>query len=510
VKSQIARFSILTSKVLLIVGIFLTCTSCLASGTRYEYVRPVATEDGWPTATLIDVGIDETPIVQLMNGLNRRRDHLIHGLLVIKDGSLVLEEYFDGGEVDMFRSDLVQDSRVSLTDMQFNRDELHNCASVSKSVTEQLLGIAVEKGYVAGTDAPLLSFFPDHADRRSPEKERITIQHLLTMTSGLPFDEETYPLGDPRNDASQLFLSDDPVAFMLRRDVVHPPGTVYQYSSGNTVLLGEIIRRTTRQSIPAFAAESLFEPLQISSFRWAPMPEAPEITYTPGGLYLRPRDMAKIGQLMLQEGVWNGNRVLSSDWVRRSVSPAISMSGKGDADGYGYCWKLGRFGGVDAYWAAGWGGQYVVVMPDLRLVYVQTGGRYNSERIPISYREIIEDFLLPAISEYRSPSESVDLSGDWTGYVIMGDGARADIRLRLTQDRRGYAGAIRGNGSAIPRMELRDIVFDSGRLSFEVDFPSARGTELITFNLRYWKDTLDGSYTDPTGDSDKVIVRRER
>ncbi len=509
-KDRTARIPILSPKVLLIVGICCTCTSCLTTGTRYEYASPVETGDGWPTATLSDVGIDEAPIVQLMDGLNRHRDHLIHSLLIIKDGFLVLEEYFDGGDVDMFRKDLLQDRRVRLTEMQFSRDELHYCASVSKSVTAQLLGISLEKGYITGTDVPLLSFFPDYAGIGSPEKEKISILHLLTMSSGLPFDEETYPIGDPRNDAAQLFLSDDPVAFMLGRDVVHPPGTVYQYSSGNTVLLGEIIRRATGKSVPAFAAENLFEPLQISSFRWAPMPEAPEITYAPGGLYLRPRDMAKIGQLMLQEGVWNGQRVLSSEWVHRSVSPAISVPGKGEMSGYGYHWKLGRFGGVDAYWAAGWGGQYVVVVPDVRFVYVQTGGRYNGERIPTSYQEIIEDYFLPAILEYRSQGESVDLSGEWTGNVIMGDGTRTDIRLSLAKDETGYTGALRGNGNAIPRMELRDIVFERNRLTFEFDFPGARGSELIRVDLRYWDDRLEGSYTDSTGDSDRLTVHRER
>lgn len=505
-----ARTLFITSAVCLIVSICCIGTACRTSQHRYEYAVPVETGDGWHTAALSEMGIDETLIVRLMNGLHRRQDHLIHSILIVKDGVLVFEEYFAGSDVDMFSEALIRDHSLDLAERQFSRDELHYCASVSKSVTSQLLGIALDQGRIADTDATMLSFFPEYADLGSPEKEKISVRHLLTMTTGLPFDEQTYPIADSRNDAFQLFFSRDPVAYMLSRDLVHAPGTTYQYSSGDTVLLGEIIRRTTGQSLPSFAEEHLFKPLQISSFRWAPMPEAPEIAYAAGGLYLRPRDMAKVGQLMLQEGIWDGSRVLSSDWVHQSVEQAIPVSDGSDADGYGYDWKFGRFGGVDAYWAAGWGGQYIVVLPDLSLVFVQTGGRYRGERTPISYDEIIEDYILPSMKEYRRQAETVDLTGEWSGHVILGDGSRAEICMSLAKGEDGYSGALRGNGNAIPEMKLRDIIFKLNRLTFEFDFPGARGTELITVDLRYWHDTLDGSYTDPTGDSDRLIVQRER
>lgn len=509
-KPRTAHAPCLTASAFLVVILCCTCVAGLTAEQGYEYTSPAATGDGWQTASLSDVGIDEAPIVRLIGALQRRDDHLIHSIVIVKGGLLSFEEYFDGGDVDMFGEDLRRDRRVIPVEKHFTRDELHYCASVAKSVISQLFGIALDQGHIPGTDATMFSFFPDYASQRSPEKDQISLHHMLTMTSGLPFEEEAYPIEDRRNDAFRLFFSADPVEFMLSRDVVHRPGSTYQYNSGTALLLGEIIQRTTGQSVPSYAEEHLFGPLQISSARWVQMPEAPEVTHTPGGLYLRPRDMAKIGQLMLQDGVWDGRRVLSSDWIRRSITPETSFSRRGVTRGYGYQWRTESIAGFDAFLAAGWGGQYIVVLPGLDLVYVQTGGQYGSERIPVGYREIIAEYIVPATEEYRAQFASVDLSGEWIGHVIMGDGTRADIRMSLVRGEEGYSGSIRGNGTPIPEMELRDIVFEGNRLTFELDYPGDRGVELITFDLRYGEDRLAGSYTDPTGDSDEVRLAKER
>ncbi len=395
--STAARTHVLASAVCLAVGLFCVGAPCFGSQQQYEYERPVATGDGWQTASLSDVGIDEASLVALLDAARSRDDHLIHSILLIKDGYLVLEEYFGGRDLDLFDESLRPGGRMSFIERMFSRDELHFAASVTKSVTSVLFGIALDQGHVPGTDATMLSFFPDYANLGSSAKERITIHHMLSMTSGLPFDEQSHPIPDPRNDAVALLFSEDPVAFMLGRDVAHPPGTTYEYNSGTTVLLGEIIRRATGQSVHSFAARHLFEPLQITSYEWAEMRAAPEVAFASGGLYMRPRDMAKIGQLMLQEGVWDGRRVVSADWVRRSVTPAVSIPGTGVAREYGYLWRMEEIGGVRAFLAAGWGGQYVVVLPELHLVYVQTGGRYQGERVPVDYRGIVADYILSAI-----------------------------------------------------------------------------------------------------------------
>lgn len=362
---------------------------------RTDYAVPVETNDGWRTASLSAKGMDTEPFLRLLKWLHDADDHKIHSILVVKDGALVFEVYCDGSDFNLFDENLLTECTLCLEDIAFTRDELHFAASVTKSVTSILVGIAVDRGHVSDTDAPMFSFFPDYAHLRSPSKDSITVHHMLSMTTGLPFDESTYPITDSRNDAFQLFVAEDPVEFALADEVVHPPGTTFLYNSATTVLLGEIIRRTTGQSVASFAEDHLFAPLGITSYRWAGSMRAPEVTFASGGLYLRPRDMAKIGQLMLQEGVWNGRRVVSSDWVQRSVSMAIPLFNRSGAYAYGYQWRLGRIGGFTAFYAAGWGGQYIVVLPELDIVFVQTGGWY--EHNPIRYDTIIEQYVLPAV-----------------------------------------------------------------------------------------------------------------
>lgn len=361
-----------------------------------EYVVPVETDDGWETASLSDKGMDPEPFVRLLNRLHNTGGHLIHSILVVKDGVLVFEAYFDGSDFNMFDENITTSCVLCMEEKHFTEDELHYTASVTKSVTSMLVGIAMDHRYISGTDAPMFSFFPDYEHLRTPEKDRITIHHMLSMTSGLPFDETSYPIANPRNDAHQLFVTDDPVAFTLSQDLFAAPGTAYEYNSGTTVLLGEIIRRVTGQAVRAFAEEHLFGPLGITSYRWADCFGAPDVNFASGGLYLRPRDMAKIGQLMLQDGVWNGSRVLSSDWVQRSVEVAIPLY-DGSTYGYGYQWRLRRPGGVAGFYAAGWGSQYIAVFPELNIVFVQTGGRYAGQRIPISNDMIIEQVVLRSL-----------------------------------------------------------------------------------------------------------------
>ncbi len=407
------------------IGVVCLCAAYWVPGERnqYEYRVPVETGDGWRTASLVDMGMDTDPFVRLMNRLDATENHLIHSILVVIGGTLVFEEYFDGTDLNLFDEDMMVGCTLCFEEKHFTRDELHFTASVTKSVTAQVFGVAIDRGYISGTDATMVSFFPEYPHLVTPQKDQITVHHILSMTSGLPFDERTFPISDSRNDAFQLFVTDDPLAFMLGRDVAHPPGSTYQYNSGTTVLLGEIIRRAAGQSLPSFAEEHLFAPLGITSYQWADCLEAPDVSFASGGLYLRPRDMAKIGQLMLQDGVWNGHRVLSSDWVQRSVTKATDVTDGSGIDGYGYQWKLRRYRGLDAYYASGWGEQFVVVIPEEKLVYVQTSGRYGGERIPVLHDAVIEGYVIPAIRDRAAVQDaSVQAVVDvWPGLLDAGD-----------------------------------------------------------------------------------------
>ncbi len=367
---------------------------------EYNYQVPEQVNNGWNAVSMTDAGMNTDPIVNLMNDLLNRNDHYIHGLLIIKDGNLVFEEYFNGSDLDV-----MADSLISMEDKNFDRQTLHFQASVTKSVTSILVGIAVDKGFIPGANELIFSLYPEHADLKNTQNENITVYQMLAMCSGITWDESTYPYDDPRSDTYQLLYSEDPVRFMLGKPVESFPGSTYFYNSGTTNILGEIVRKTSGQLLTDFAKQYLFDPLGIDTFEWMHCRVATQVAFASGGLYLKPRAMAKIGQLYLQEGIWNGNRLVSAEWVRESVKQSIplpvSMHDRYHAYGYGYQWWLERYssGTIDAYSARGWGNQYIVVLPEVDIVVVITGGAFNVDMfaVPYMFYEIVQDYILPAV-----------------------------------------------------------------------------------------------------------------
>ena len=365
------------------------------TGSRggYSYRVPEQTDDGWETASLADVGMDEAPIVDLMNALSRRNEDNIHGIVVIKDGRLVLEEYFSGEDLDLTEG-------LNFVNKDFDRDTLHCQASASKSITSILLGIAIDQGLVRGVQEKILSFFPEHSDLKDDAKDEITLGHMLSMSSGIPWNEG-YPYTDPRNDLNQMFYGADPVRYVLEKPVVAPPGSEFIYNSGTTNLLGEVVRKSTGQTLLDFARQHLFAPLGIASADWIPFPNAPHMAVASSTLYLRPRDMAKIGQLYLQKGAWKGERIVSEGWVAESTReyirvPTSSSPIPGLIEGYGYQWWRGIFSNrnIETYFAAGWGGQFIFVLSDLDMVVVLTGGQFEGDYQ--GFYDLINDYVLVA------------------------------------------------------------------------------------------------------------------
>jgi CubicO group peptidase (beta-lactamase class C family) len=279
--------------------------------------------------------------------------------------------------------------------IQYDADTRHNLASVTKSFTSALVGIAVDRGLIDGVDAKLFDFFPEHADLSDKTKAEITLWHLLTMTSGLEWNEGEYGYEDRRNDLIQLFYVSDPVAYILAKPALAAPGKKWYYSGGNTNLLGEIIKKATGQRMDAFAEEHLFAPLGITSFQWDHLNS--QVIHASGNLQLRPRDLAKFGQLYLDDGLWQGKQIVSSEWVQQSTRAQTALPGRSSSEGYGYQWwiKTYRLGSapVTCFYAAGWGGQRIAVLPELDMVVVLTGGNYVG-RTPVD--EIIQEYVLPA------------------------------------------------------------------------------------------------------------------
>ncbi len=385
------RFSVLGAAVALLA---LACDS--ASGPQNGYERPVRTDDGWETASLEQVGMEPGPLLDLLALIADTEDHMIHSLVIVRDQKLVFEEYWPGVDLEPGTLDPVA--------REFDRETLHYVASVSKSITSALVGIAIDRGLVGGVEDTLFAHFPEYAHLRREDNRQIVLEHLLSFSSGYDWNEFVFGFNDPRDSHYQMFNTRDPVGYLLARPVTSNPGAVFHYNSGDTNLLGEIVRRSSSsETLVAFADQYLFRPLDIETYDWVRFPLAPRVTFASGGVSLRPRDMAKLGALYLEGGVWNGNRVISEQWTRASTEQAIPLVGSyRTLYGYGYNWWLGRspYRGttVEYFRAAGWGGQYVYVFPELELIVVFTAGGYYDTR-PLDANDIIEDYIFRAIVE---------------------------------------------------------------------------------------------------------------
>jgi CubicO group peptidase (beta-lactamase class C family) len=383
------RISIL----LLIVILFTTC-SYNTSGdeqSSYSYNEPEQLGDGWETGSLADVGMDQYLLEELINGIQSNDYNEIHSILIVKDGKLVFEEYFPGHD---FRYS-GENFHGALID--FDHTTPHNTHSATKSVTSALIGIAVDKGYIGGVDDRIFMYFQPYSYLQDEDKDKISIEHLLTMTSGFEWNEWDVAISGSDHDIVQLTSSSDPVRYVLEKPVVDEPGTNFYYNGGGVELLGEIIRITSGRRLDAFSGEYLFGPMGITNFEWQLL--GPNHVFASGDIYIRPRVMAKFGYLFLNDGIWNGDRIISENWVRDSIREHVQLPQVDWADGYGYLWWLKTYytqdnQSYDSYFAEGWGGQKITVFPDEDMVVVFTGANYTSHP-PCD--EILVNYILPAL-----------------------------------------------------------------------------------------------------------------
>jgi CubicO group peptidase (beta-lactamase class C family) len=326
---------------------------------------PVARDDGWAV-----VSVNDDKLVD-RGALCRMADRLVassvnvHAVLVARGGKLVFERYFKG-------SDEINGRRVE--SVAFNADTLHNIKSATKGIASLALGIAIDRGLIRSVNEPIFSFFPELSDLRSPEKERIQLVHALTMTMGLKW-VEAIPSNEDDNDEVRMHMASDPCRYVLGLPATTPPGQEYFYNTGALTLVSAIVRKATGRTLDEFARETLFQPLGITSVEWVRVKGDSDAG---GGLRLRPRDMAKIGQLVLAGGRWNDSQIVSKAWIETSTAPKIEATG---GQFYGYLWFLGRSlpNGREVHWAGalGRGGQSIRIVPELDLVVVVTAGYYQ-------------------------------------------------------------------------------------------------------------------------------------
>jgi CubicO group peptidase (beta-lactamase class C family) len=329
---------------------------------------PIDIGDGWKTAAPATVGLDGARLCAMIGWLNGFPAANVHSILVVRHGTLVFEHYRRG-------NDEIWDRQVA--NAEHGPTSKHDIRSITKSITSMLVGIALDRKMIPGIDAAMFDYFPEYADLRTPEKARITLRHLLIMASGLEWDENI-PYTDPKNSQVAMFDDDaDHLRVALSPPAVAAAGSEWNYSAGCTELLAVVVRKASGMPIEAFAKEALFSPLGISDVGWERYPD--KIASAASGLQLRPRDLARIGQLVLDRGLWNGQRIISEQWIDDATSPQI-----GPADRiyfYGYQWWLGRslINRRELNWIAGLGlgGQRLFVVPALDLICVMTAGHYT-------------------------------------------------------------------------------------------------------------------------------------
>jgi CubicO group peptidase (beta-lactamase class C family) len=346
---------------------------------------PAAGADHWPVASPESVGLASATLCPLVQRLDEWKEANVHSVVVVRHGSLVFEHYFSGAD---------ERQGDKLGEVAFGPETRHDVRSATKSIVALLMGIAVDRGWVAGIDQPVLSYFPEYADLRTPEKDRITVRHLLTMSAGLSWNEDNYD--DPNNSEIRMVDAADHYRFVLEQPVVAPAGQVYNYNGGGTAVIAAVLRKATGKPLDELAHTLLFEPLDITDVEWNRWGDG-----TPNaasGLRMCPRDLAKIGQLVLSHGAWNGKQLVPASWVDAANAPQINGAG---LYFYGYHFRLGRsfVDGREVDWAAAWGngGQRVFIVPALDLVVVVTAGLYHSftqGTVPI---EVMNRFVLPAI-----------------------------------------------------------------------------------------------------------------
>jgi len=356
--------------------------------------------DDWETASPEDVGIDAAVLCKITQELAAQRNQAaalpdrrnVHAVLVVRHGKLVFETYAAGKD---------ENWGEPLGVVPHDAGTKHDVRSISKSVVSLLFGIALERKLIAGTDVPVMSFFPEYAELKTPKWDKILLRHLLSMTPGYDWNEDMVWM-DPYSTERAMYEAADPYRYILGREVVYEPDARWQYNSGATTLLGAVLKKATGKSLDEFAKEALFEPLHIEDVEWGRMINGEP---APGaGLRLRPRDTAKIGQLVLNGGTWHGQRVVPEDWVKQSTKPRFNASWGGGMLQYGYQWWLGTspFGAgrtVDWIAAFGGGGQRIFIVPTLDLVVVTNAGLYADGDQSAIVRTIFEYRVLPAIRD---------------------------------------------------------------------------------------------------------------
>lgn len=336
---------------------------------------PPAMDDGIQVSSPSQVGLDSTKLFDVISDLQQNGTKDIRSILIARNNQLVLEAYFSG----------------------WHRDRKQDIRSASKSFVSAVMGIAIDKAVVESVDEKILDFFPEYESfqKWDERKSDMTIGDFLRMRTGLSCNDWIdYSAGNQE----KMYATDDWIKFILDLPVSTEPGERFSYCSGAPITLSAIINKTSGTTNFKFADDNLFAPLGITDYVWEYMPARRD--YAGGQLHMRSRDVLKFGLLFLNNGVWNGERIISENWIEESTRANGDVPGQRQGVGYGYYWWTTSWttgaGEVHAYYANGNGGQVMYVIKDLNMVVLFTGGAYDTNAEAKLYA-IMSNSILPAV-----------------------------------------------------------------------------------------------------------------
>lgn len=352
---------------------------------------PAAMNDGWAVLSPQQQHFDDALICAIGPQLEKLPEGSPNGVVIVRHGVLVYEAYF----TDHDQRWPEQHWGETPPSLPHDAGTKHDLQSITKSVVGLLVGIARDRGMINSVETPVLSFFPDYGDLDDPAKAQITVRHMLTMTAGLRWRYKPYLETARLTDAAP-----DPYRFVLQQPLVRKPGTWWHYNNGSAEVVGGILQRAAGRPLDQFAKEVLLDPLGITDWEWGKMASGkPAASW---GLRLRPRDLAKIGQLVLDHGVWHSRQIVSAGWIKEMTTPQVIKP----KFSFGHLWWLDRRSvaghDFDLIYGSGWGGQCLYIVPSLDLVVVVMAGVHNFDGQGdqnVAGDTVLTKFVLPAATD---------------------------------------------------------------------------------------------------------------
>lgn len=352
----------------------------IASGVYADSSRPFSSAL-WKQAPPAEAGLDGKSLSAFDADLSGGRFPYVDSFLLVRCGLMAFESTYEHDYTAIYRKTAALNGPLSAQSGPYDyldpvwypyyrKTRMHTMQSVTKTVTSLVLGIAMDRGdFKAALDTPVMSWFRGQNIKYSEgRKQHMTLENVLTMTSGLDWNEDSVADDDPSSDSTRMEASGNWIEYVINHPMAAEPGTVFNYNSGGSELLAHIFHEETGLDVIDYAAKNLLGPLGIH-FIWKRAPNG--LADTEGGLYLEPRDLAKIGYLVMKQGAWNGKQIVSKKWIAESLTPRV----KGD-DGlqYGFQWWLyPRPDGTFIPMSQGWGGQKLVIYPREEMIAVYTG-----------------------------------------------------------------------------------------------------------------------------------------